>query len=69
MIGGQAAQKAGLVAGDTITSLNGSAVSSESALSHIMLGHHPGDIVKIGYIDTAGTSHSVNVKLGSGPAS
>jgi S1-C subfamily serine protease len=68
VIGGQAAQKAGLVAGDTITSLNGTAVASPTALSKAMLGHHPGDVVKVGYVDTSGTSHSVTVKLGSGPA-
>ncbi len=68
IVNGQAAQRAGLVNGDTITSLNGTAVSTRSELSHAMLTHHPGDVVKVGYVDTSGASQSVSVKLGSGPA-
>src|SRR5262249_12940990 len=44
---GEAAQKAGLVAGDTITSIDGRSVDSPSALSNVMLGHHPGDTVRL----------------------
>jgi hypothetical protein len=32
-----------------------------------MLGHHPGDQVKVGWTDTSGASHSASVVLGSGP--
>jgi S1-C subfamily serine protease len=68
VLSGQAAEKAGLAAGDTITSLNGTTVNTQSDLSHALLGHHPGDIVNVGYVNTSGASQSVNVKLGSGPA-
>jgi S1-C subfamily serine protease len=68
VLSGQAAEKAGLAAGDTITSLNGTTVNTQSDLSHALLGHHPGDIVKIGYVNLSGSSQSVSVKLGSGPA-
>jgi S1-C subfamily serine protease len=68
VLSGQAAEKAGLVAGDTITSLNGTTVSTQGELSHALLGRHPGDVVKIGYVNASGASQTVNVKLGSGPA-
>jgi S1-C subfamily serine protease len=61
------AQKAGLSAGDTITSVDGRSIDSPGALSSVMLGHHPGDQVKVGWTDTSGTSHSASVVLGSGP--
>ena len=69
VLNGQAAQKAGLVAGDTITSLNGTAVTSQGSLSKAMLGHHPGEVVKVGYVDNSGASRTVDVTLGTGPAS
>jgi S1-C subfamily serine protease len=61
------AQKAGLAAGDTITSIDGRSVDSPTALSSLMLGHHPGDRVKLAWTDTSGASHSTSVVLGSGP--
>src|SRR5262249_32306875 len=56
VLSGQAAEKAGLVAGDTITSLNGTTVNTETDLSHAMLAQHPGDTVKVGYVDNSGAS-------------
>jgi S1-C subfamily serine protease len=64
--GGPAAQ-AGLAAGDTITSLDGNSVDSPSSLSALMVGHHPGDHVQIGWVDSSGQSHTATVVLGSGP--
>ena len=32
-----------------------------------MLQHHPGDIVKLDWVDSSGASHSSSVVLGSGP--
>jgi S1-C subfamily serine protease len=67
VLSGEPAQKAGLAAGDTITMIDGHTVDSPTALSNLMLGHHPGDQVKVGWTDTSGTSHSASVVLGSGP--
>jgi S1-C subfamily serine protease len=64
---GEAAQKAGLVAGDTITSIDGHSVDSPTTLSGLMLGHHPGDKVKVTWTDSSGGSHNASVVLGSGP--
>ena len=67
VVPGQPAEKAGLAAGDTITSIDGRSVDSPTGLTNLMLGHHPGDQVKVGWTDTSGASHSASVVLGSGP--
>jgi S1-C subfamily serine protease len=67
VITGGAAQRAGLAAGDVITSLNGQTVSSAAALSGLMVGEHPGNQVTIGWTDTSGQSHTATVDLGAGP--
>ena len=68
VLNGEPAQKAGLAAGDVITSLNGSSVGSRTALSTLMLAHHPGDLVRVGWTDTSGTAHTTTIQLASGPA-
>jgi S1-C subfamily serine protease len=68
VLNGEPAQKAGLAAGDVITSLNGTSVGSRTALSTAMLGHHPGDLVRVGWTDTSGTAHTTTIQLASGPA-
>ena len=65
--GGPAAQ-AGIVAGDVITSVDGHAVSSAESLTTVMLGEHPGNTVPVQYVDANGQSHTVQIKLASGPA-
>jgi S1-C subfamily serine protease len=67
VISGGAAQRAGLAAGDVITSLNGQAVTSATALGGLMVGYHPGDQVTLGWTDASGQSHTATVDLGSGP--
>jgi len=68
VVSGSAADKAGLAAGDTITAVDGTAVSSPSTLSTIMASHRPGDQVKLSYSTSSGQSKSVTVTLGQGPA-
>ena len=67
VLDGQAAQAAGLGAGDVITSLDGHTVDSPTTLSSLMLGYHPGDKVQVGWTDTSGQQHTTSVVLGSGP--
>ncbi len=64
--GGPAAQ-AGLQAGDVITAVNGSSVTSVTQLSQDIASHQPGDQVTITY-SRNGTSSQASVKLGSRPA-
>ncbi len=67
VLSGEPAEKAGLETGDVITSIDGQPTGSQPALSGIMFGHHPGDSVKLGFVDTGGQSHSASVKLAAGP--
>lgn len=67
VVAGDPAARAGLVAGDTITSLGGKTVDSATTLAEFMIGYHPGDKVTIGWVDTAGTAHTAKVTLVSGP--
>jgi S1-C subfamily serine protease len=59
--------KAGLVGGDVITSLDGQRVTSPTALSQLMIAHHPGDHVRIGWVSASGQAHTSTVTLTSGP--
>ena len=67
MVSGSVAGQAGVVAGDTIVSLNGSSVNSPSDLSNLLEPLHPGDAVQLQWIDQSGQTHTASVTLGSGP--
>jgi S1-C subfamily serine protease len=67
VINGDAAEKAGLVAGDTVTSLNGQPVDSAGTLTKLITGLKPGQTVSIGWTDAGGQSHTGTVDLGTGP--
>jgi S1-C subfamily serine protease len=68
VVTGSAAAGAGIVAGDTITAVDGTAVANSTALTAAMAKHEPGDSVKISWTDASGASHSQTLKLGNGPA-
>jgi S1-C subfamily serine protease len=65
---GGAASQAGLTAGDEIVSLGGQSIGSPSDIRTALVTHHPGDKVKVTWLDANGQQHSVTVTLGSGPA-
>lgn len=67
VVPGDPAAHAGIVAGDDITAFAGQAITSPSELGQLMVTHHPGDKVSIGWTDTSGTSHTATVTLVSGP--
>jgi S1-C subfamily serine protease len=67
VVSGSAAQQAGLADGDVITSFDGQSVGSITALSQLLITHHPGDTVQVGWVDSSGQSHTATVDLGSGP--
>ena len=64
---GTPAATAGLGQGDVITSLDGQSVSTGTDIQKILVGHHPGDKVSIGWTDAYGQSHTATVTLASGP--
>ncbi len=57
------ASKAGLAAGDVITSVNGTTISSADGLTAMTAGSHPGDQFAINYVDQYGTKHSTTSTL------
>jgi S1-C subfamily serine protease len=65
---GLPAARAGLVAGDVITSVNGHAVASPSGIQALLEPYHPGDHVSIGWQDLSGQAHTATVVLATGPA-
>jgi S1-C subfamily serine protease len=68
VVGGGPAASAGLVPGDVITAINGTTISSPSAISPIVLRLKPGAKVTVAFTDQSGTSNTATVTLGSGPA-
>ncbi len=67
VVSGSPAQQAGLAEGDVITSVNGQAVSSPTALTPLIASHKPGDTVTIGWTDTSGQAQTGSAQLTSGP--
>ncbi len=67
VVSGGPAQAAGLAAGDTIISLGGQTVTSPSQLTELLVPHHPGQRVQLGWDDQSGQSHTTTVTLASGP--
>ena len=68
IVTGSAAAGTGLAAGDTITAVNGVAVTTSDSLSSLIKAHAVGDRVTIAYTDAAGTAQQVTVTLAAGPA-
>lgn len=64
--GGPAA-KAGVAAGDVITSVDGHAITSGVALHLVLEAHKPGDQLSIAWTDTSGQTHTATVTLRSQP--
>ena len=62
-----AADSAGIAVGDTIVSVDGTDVSSSTELRTALEAKHPGDSVRITWIDSSGSTRHASVKLGAGP--
>jgi putative serine protease PepD len=67
VLAGTPAAKAGLVAGDLITSVNGSKVTGSSDLSTVLAGLKPGQTVTVKFLRQNGTTVDVQVTLGQFP--
>lgn len=68
VLDGTPAASSGLAAGDTITSVNGTVVSSASELSAALSELTPGDSVALAWTTPAGSAGSATVTLIAGPA-
>jgi S1-C subfamily serine protease len=67
VLSGYPAAQIGLSQGDLITSVDGQAVASATALTDLLSAHHPGDSVQLQWTDPSGQAHSATVRLASGP--
>jgi S1-C subfamily serine protease len=65
---GTPASRAGLAAGDVITSANGKAVSGASGLISITAALRPGMTMSLRYVNATGAAQSATVALIQGPA-
>jgi S1-C subfamily serine protease len=64
---GSPAEDAGLGQGDTIVAIDGTTITSSSALSDAMVGKHPGDKVTVQWRDSSGQAHKATITLIAGP--
>lgn len=66
VVGGPA-EAAGLVAGDTVTGLDGTAVTTSAQLRRLIASYDVGDSVTVAWTDAAGTEQSATVELAAAP--
>ena len=65
---GTAAARAGLTAGDVITSLGGRAVTSPASLTALVGRYRPGSRAPLAWVSPGGRRHTATVTLEAGPA-
>jgi S1-C subfamily serine protease len=68
VVPGGPAEEAGLAAGDTITAVGGTTVTSAEDVSTALTDLDPGDRVTVTWTDTAGAAQSATATLATGPA-
>jgi len=67
VVSGSPADQAGIVAGDTLTGIDGQPVASYATLSSLLLLHNAGDTVTVEWTDQTGTAQTANVQTAVGP--
>jgi len=66
-VSGGPASDAGLVTGDTITSVAGQSITSPTALGTVILSEKPGDSAQVTYLNQSGQQATTTVTFASGP--
>jgi S1-C subfamily serine protease len=61
------ASAAGMQIGDVLVSIDGKAVTDSASLRAVLAKLHPGDSVRVGWVDSTGQKHEASVKLVVGP--
>jgi S1-C subfamily serine protease len=69
IVAGGPGAKAGLVAGDTITKVNGRSITSSDAFISVIGSYKPGDTVTLTVVTPSHQTKNIKVTLGSRPAS
>ncbi|MGA2319995.1 MAG: trypsin-like peptidase domain-containing protein [Solirubrobacteraceae bacterium] len=67
VLSGTPAAGSGLSAGDAITALDGTGVSSPTALTELILQEHPGDSIRVTWRTPAGEQQTATITLAEGP--
>ncbi|HEX4190508.1 MAG TPA: trypsin-like peptidase domain-containing protein [Marmoricola sp.] len=67
VIDDSAAAKAGITAGDTVTSVGGTKVGTATGLKSAVASHQAGSQIAITWTDQSGATHSAEVTLGRAP--
>jgi S1-C subfamily serine protease len=63
-----AADSAGMVPGDVITSVDRQPITTPGSLTTIAAKYHPGDVVSVLWVSRNGIEHTTKMQLGEGPA-
>ena len=61
------AARAGLASGDQVVAVDGHSVSTSNGLVRLLLTKHPGEKVRVAWLDASGNRHTVQLTLASGP--
>ncbi len=61
------AAAAGISAGDVITAVDNAPINSATAMTDVLIPHHPGDTIAVTYRTRAGGERTSNVTLADGP--
>src|SRR6266853_4289600 len=67
VVSGSPAEQAGIVAGDTITAIDGQPVTSYEVLASLLLHYNAGATVWVQWLDGTGTTQSADVVTATGP--
>lgn len=67
VVQGLPGDQAGLAAGDTILAVDNTAIDSATTLTTVLNWHHPGDSVRLTWLDPSGQQHDATVALAPGP--
>ena len=68
VLSGGPAAKAGISAGDLITRVNATSITSSTQLHNLMSSSNPGSTVTVTYKDPNTGRHTVSLTLATGPA-
>jgi S1-C subfamily serine protease len=67
VVSGSPAEQAGIVAGDTITAIDGQPVTSYDVLASLLLQYNAGATVTVQWLDGTGATQSADVVTATGP--
>ena len=67
VVGNAPAAAAGISNGDVITSMDGVNINSATAMSDVLIAHHPGDTISVSWRSHTGVNRTENITLADGP--